>query len=249
MKGWHVLITGGGSGIGLSLAARLARAGATVHLSGRREATLQAAVAQIGANARAYVGDAASATDRQRLFEALAKETGGRLDGLVVNAAKYGFAPLLDMGAEEIEAFFRVNAMSAIHFVQKAHPLLMKGVGKSILFVSSTLGAKPIEGVGAYAASKAAMNSLARSFALELAKDGIRVNAVLPGVVDTPIHNPQSANDPSRADKMEQLGSLHPLGRVGEPDEIAEAAAFLLSPQSSWTTGSLFFVDGGVSLA
>jgi len=248
MKDWQILITGGSAGIGLSLAQRLAAEGAAVHLTGRRESALREAAAQIGPAARVYIGDIGRDEDRRRLFAELNEATNGRLDGLAVNAARYDFRPLLEMEPEELDAIFRVNAVSAFHFLKLAHPLLLRGKGKSALFVSSTLGARPVAGVGAYAASKAALNSLVKSFAIELASDGIRVNAVLPGVVDTPIHDPRAETDPSRAEKMAQMGPMHPLGRVGRPEEVAEAAAFLLSGKSAWNTGSLFCVDGGISL-
>lgn len=248
MKDTHYLITGGSSGIGLAIAQALHEKGAFVHICCRDQDRLNAALERIGPRCLAYQGDVAIPAERTAMMDAVASASGGRLDGLVVNAAKYGFCNLLDMSAQDVDAYFQVNVISSFDLIRLAHPLLLKGTGKSILTISSTLGERPIPGTGAYSATKAALNMLTRSFALELAPDKIRVNSILPGVVDTPIHEPQTPNDPARADKMEAMAPVHPLGRVGVPEDIAKSALFLLSPDASWVTGSLFFVDGGISL-
>ena len=249
MKAWHVLITGGSAGIGLSIAERLVAEGAVVHLTGRKAQPLEAARRRLGDRAHIYAGDVGDAGQRISVLRTLTERSGGRLDGLVLNAAKYGYKPLLQLADTEVEAYFRTNTMSLVPWVNGCHPLLLRGEGKAVLFISSTLSERPVPGTGPYAASKAAMNILAKCYALELARDQIRVNAILPGVVDTGIHEPQGPTDPSRAEKMADLAKIHPLGRVGFPIDIAEAALFLLSRKAEWITGSLFTVDGGVSIA
>ena len=244
----EILITGGSAGIGRAIAAKMAENGDTLHLVGRNKERLETAAAELDGNVFIYVCDVADQSARIQLAEQVSQNSGGRLDGLVLNAARYGFTNLLDMDLESFEHYFQVNTISTFHMVQLFHPMLMAGEGRSILMISSTLSARPIAGTGAYSASKAAMDSLTRTFALELASDKIRVNSILPGVVDTDIHEPQTPDDPPKNAKLAALGPMHPIGRVGAPEDIAESAAFLLSSSSSWVTGSLFFVDGGISL-
>ncbi|CAM2066852.1 SDR family oxidoreductase [Sulfidibacter corallicola] len=248
MKGNHVLISGGSSGIGLALARLLVAEGVQVHLVGRDERRLEHACAALGDAAHAYVADMSLESDIERLIAEVSARCDGTLDGLVVNAAKYGFINLSKMSSCELDQYFRTNAIGPVLLVNGCLGMLKKGTGKSIVMVSSTLATRPIAGTGAYAATKAALNSLAKSYALELAEDGIRVNAVLPGVVNTPIHEPQTPNDPPREEKMAQLGPMHPIGRVGEAEEVASMIHFLLSDRTGWVTGSLFYVDGGISL-
>lgn len=248
MENWHFLITGGSAGIGLAVARSLVASGAVVHLTGRREDALKAAANDLGSRAQIYPGDIGDAAQQKAMLAQVAENTGGRLDGLVVNAAKYGFESVEDIEPQTLEDYFRINCLSSVWLVQGALPLLEKGEGKSIVMISSTLAMRPVAGTAAYAATKAALNSLTKSFAIELAPKAIRCNAILPGVVDTPIHEPQGPSDPSREEKLSQLGPMHLAGRVGEPEEVAHAVVFLLSQQSTWTTGTLMPVDGGISL-
>lgn len=250
MENWHVLITGGGTGIGFAIAARLIERGAFVHLTGRRESVLQKAQASLGKErCFIYPGDIGVGADRAKLERALYDNTDGNLDALVINAGLYGMQPLLEITPHELEQYFQVNALGSVMLAQACHPMLIGGQGKSILVISSTLGERPIPGAAAYAASKAALNSFAKSIALEWSKEGIRCNVIQPGVVDTPIHDPQRDGDPERAEKMANLASLHPLGRVGSPEDIADAAMYLLSDRANWVTGASINVDGGILLA
>lgn len=250
MENWHVLITGGSTGIGFAIAARLIEKGAFVHLTGRRADVLEKARKSLGEErCFIYPGDIGVGEDRAKLEKALYDNTDGNLDGLVINAGLYGMQPLLEVTPQELERYFQVNALGSVMLAQACHPMLMGGQGKSILMISSTLGERPIPGAAAYAASKAALNSFAKSMALEWSKEGIRCNIIQPGVVDTPIHDPKSEDDPAREEKMASLASFHPLGRVGNPDDVAEAALYLLSDRANWVTGASLNVDGGILLA
>ncbi|MDJ0836446.1 MAG: SDR family oxidoreductase [Acidobacteriota bacterium] len=248
MQGRHILITGGSTGIGFAIAEKLIAAGAHVHITARNPERLREAADRLGGNASAYPGDITSKADRQDLVRQVSLNTEGKLDGLVLNAARYSYQPLEGQDVDDFDDYFRTNVTGPFALVSAALPLLQAGEGKSILFISSTLGSRPIAGVGAYAATKAALNNLAQTLALELAAQNIRVNAVLPGVVDTPIHDPQSEGDMNREDKLAMLGPQHPLGRVGQPEDVAEASVFLLSDKAGWVTGALWHVDGGIGL-
>lgn len=249
MQGRHILITGAGSGIGLGIARLLHQEGAVLHMTGRRGEPLEEAAREMGDGIFTYTGDLASAQDRADLVAEVTANSGGRLDGLVQNAARYAYQMLDDSPLDDFEAMFAVNVTAPFALTSALRPLLAQGEGKSVVMISSTLGAKPVAGTGAYAASKAALNSLTQTFALEWAGAGIRVNGVLPGVVDTPIHDPGGEGEPSRAEKMSMFAEQHPLGRVGQPKDVAEMVSFLLSERSSWMTGALINVDGGIGLA
>lgn len=248
MKGKHILITGGSAGIGAAVAAGLVDQGAHVHLVARGEARLKESASHLGAACTTYVGDLGDFEFVGSLAARIAENSNGCLDGLVANAALYDVGAISEADVSQLRSHFDINVLSVCLLVNGCLPLLERGRGKSIVMVSSTLGAKPVPGVGVYAASKAALNSVTKSYALELAGKGIRVNAVLPGVVDTPIHDPKREGDPSRAEKMAQLAGLHPLGRVGSAGDVARAVMFLLNEENSWVTGSLFHVDGGIGL-
>jgi len=249
MEGRHILITGGSAGIGKGIAEKLHGLGATVHLTGRRAAPLEAVAAELGERVTIHPGDIAVAEDRQALLTAVIEAGGRKLDGLVLNAASYRYQPLLETREEDFRADVEINLMAPFAITKAFVPLLRAGDGKSIVFISSTLGARPVPGAGAYAATKAGLDALTKTFALELAPEGIRVNGIAPGVVDTPIHDPRADGDPSRAEKMTAFAAMHPLGRVGKPSDIAEAAAYLLGSGAGWVTGSLVQVDGGISIA
>jgi len=236
------LVTGGTEGIGLATARRLASEGATVYVTGRRQDKLDAAVAEIAGDVTGFKGDVADLGSLDRLF-ALIEERENRLDVIVANAGSGDWLGLADVTEERYDATFDVNVKGMFFTVQKALPLLSQGA--SVVLVSSIAGIKGSPGMSVYAATKAAIRNFARSWALELAPRGIRVTALCPGPVDTPGMTgvlKQLARSGDSAQGLEV-----PIGRMGQVDEVAAAALFLATTESSFVTGSDLVVDGGAA--
>ncbi|OIV37482.1 short-chain dehydrogenase [Mangrovactinospora gilvigrisea] len=240
------LVTGASTGIGLAIARRFAAEGATVYLTGRRKAELDAAVQQIGDRAIAVPSDVSRTDDLDRLFEGIAARS-GRLDIVVANAGVGGYEPLGLITEEDYERTTAVNLKGTIFTVQKALPLL--DAGASVILLSSSAALRATPGLGVYAATKAAIRSLARTWAGELADHGIRVNALTPGPVATPGADELRAALPGgdRDAQGAAPATPTPLGRVGRADEVAAAALFLAGDASSFTTGAELPVDGGAT--
>jgi NAD(P)-dependent dehydrogenase (short-subunit alcohol dehydrogenase family) len=244
LEGKTALVTGGGTGIGLASAVRLAAEGAHVFITGRRESELDAAVEVIGSATTAVVGDISNPADLDRLYETI-RGRGQGLDVLFANASVATFATLEQVTEEHFDTIFGINVRGTLFTVQKALPLLNDGA--SVILNGSTNVDVGAEAFGVYAATKAATRSFARTWANELKGRGIRVNTITPGPTDTPGLS-GLAPDPEQAEGLKQhLATLVPLGRLGRPEEIAAAVAFLASEQSSFITGSSLYVDGGLN--
>ena len=243
LDGKTSVVTGGSSGIGLATAVRLADEGAYVFVTGRREAELEAAVKTVGADrATAVVGDISKPEDLDRLYEAV-RARGKGLDVLVANAAIGAFVTLEQTTEEHFDQTFAVNVRGTLFTVQKALPLLNDGA--SIVLVGSTAGDRGVEAFGAYAASKAAVRSFARTWSNELKGRGIRVNVVSPGWIDTPGGTAINGGEEAMPAIREHAAATVAKGRMGRPEEAAATVAFLASDASSFMTGSELFVDGG----
>jgi NAD(P)-dependent dehydrogenase (short-subunit alcohol dehydrogenase family) len=240
LKDKIALVTGGSSGIGLATARRFAEEGAFVYITGRRQAELDKAAASIERNAKAIRADSANDADLDRLYAQIEAEK-GKLDVLVANAGVLENQQLGDVTAESFEKSFGVNVRGTLFTVQKAIPLMRKG--GSVVLLGSIAASMGFPAHGAYSATKAAVRSFARTWTAEFKSRGIRVNTLSPGPIDTPMFDASAS-----ADKMrEKFSTLIPLERIGRPEEIANAALFLASDESSFVAGIELVVDGGMS--
>ncbi|MFG1807644.1 SDR family NAD(P)-dependent oxidoreductase [Streptomyces sp. NPDC049040] len=241
LDGKTAIVTGGTSGIGLATAVRFAAEGAHVFVTGRRQDALDAAVAKIGRTATGVQGDVSDLADLDRLYAAVAAQD-RRIDVLYANAGGGEFATLEQVTEKHFDETFGINTKGVLFTVQKALPLLNDGA--SIILQASTAGSAGNASFGVYGATKAAVRSFARTWAVELKDRSIRVNAVSPGTIDTPGIDGLSP-DPEQL-KGYLAGSI-PLGRIGRPEEVADAVLFLASDQSTFITGIELFVDGGTN--
>jgi NAD(P)-dependent dehydrogenase (short-subunit alcohol dehydrogenase family) len=242
LEGKTALVTGGSSGIGLATAKRFVSEGAYVFITGRREPELAAAVEEIGRNVTTVRGDVSKLDDLDRLFARIEREK-GRLDVLFANAGVARYAPLGKITEEFYDSIFDVNVKGLLFTVQKALPLLPDGA--SIILNASVVASKGLPANSVYSATKAAVRSFARTWAADLKPRRIRVNAVSPGLTDTPGLNDLLASAETGRERMKSIATSVPLGRMGDPDEVARAVVFLASDDSSYITGTELFVDGG----
>jgi NAD(P)-dependent dehydrogenase (short-subunit alcohol dehydrogenase family) len=240
LAGKVAVISGGTTGIGLAMAQRFVAEGAHVFIFGRRQAQLDEAAERIGRNVTALQADAANLDDLDRIAAAVKAEK-GIVDIIVSNAGYTEQASIDTLTPEHFDKAFNLMARGPVFMVQKLLPLMSNG--GSIILVSSAMHVMGIPGHTAYAATKAALRSYARTWAAEFRDRGIRVNMLSPGVTDTPILDAQSA---SRDDLVAMYQSMVPMGRLARAEEIASAALFLASGQSSYVTGADLMADGGI---
>ena len=236
LQGKVAVITGGTEGIGLATARLFVNEGAYVFITGRRQKELDAAVTAIGSNATGIQGDVAKLADLDRLYETVSKVK-GRIDIIFANAGVGEFVPFPKVSEEHFDKLFNINVKGALFTVQKGLPLLNDG--GSIILTGSVASVKGTAAFGVYAASKAAIRSFVRTWTTDLKDRRIRSNVVSPGPIRTPLTIRQSP------DVIARIVSTVPMGRMGEPIEVAKAALYLASDDSSFVTGVELFVDGG----
>ena len=242
LDGKVALVTGGSSGIGLATAKQFVHEGAYVFITGRRGAELAAAVKEIGRNVTGVQGDVSNVADVERLFAHIKQEK-GKLDIVFANAGVVRYAALGAISEEFFDSIFDTNVKGVLFTVQKALPLLPDGA--SIILNASIVGSKGLPSNSVYSATKAAVRSFARTWTTDLKARRIRVNAISPGPIDTEGLRDLVGSSQAGQDRLKSLSSTVPLGRIGNPDEIAKAAVFLASDDSSFVTGIELFVDGG----
>ena len=244
LAGKVALITGGNSGIGLATAKEFKEQGARVVISGRDVKTLESAKREIGDDVLAIRADAGRLSDIDELF-AKVKEEVGNIDVLFVNAGIGKFAPIADVTEEHFDSIMDVNFKGAYFTIQKALPLLNDNA--SIILNSSIAAHKGLATTSVYSASKAALLTLAKTLSAELVGRGIRVNAISPGPVSTPIFGrlgqPAEIIEATKQSFQEAV----PMKRMGQPEEIAKTALFLASTDSSFLLGTEIVADGGMS--
>ena len=242
-EGKIALVTGGTSGIGLATALKFVDEGAYVYITGRRQNELDKAINQIGKNVTGVQGDISKLEDLDKLYDIIKQEK-GKLDILFANAGTGNFLPLGEITEEQVDRTFDINVKGTIFTVQKALSLFPNKVG-SIIVTGSTAGSIGNPAFSVYGASKAALRALVRNWILDLKGTEIRVNVVSPGVILTPAYDELFGD--ALEEVIENNRNTVPAGKVGTPEEVANAVSFLASDESSYLTGVELFVDGGLA--
>ena len=243
LAGKVAVITGGSSGIGLATAKRFAAEGAKVAITGRNQGQLDRAASELGASAIAIQGDVSNLRDLERIYQTVGSKL-GKVDALVVNAGVYVLGSVADFTEEQFDQVSDINFKGAFFSVQKALPVLKDGA--SIVLVSSTVNGKGFPNHAAYSATKAAVRSLARCFSADLLARKIRVNALSPGPIDTPVFGTVTSSAEEAKAMAAAMGNFTPVKRLGSADEIACAALYLATDESAFMLGAEILLDGGL---
>lgn len=244
LSGKVAVITGANSGMGLETARLFAQEGAKVVITGRRQKELDEAVKSIGDNVTGVQGDVAKLADLDRLY-AKVKEEHGHIDIVFANAGVGAMAPIGQITEEHFDWHFDINVKGLLFTVQKALPLMRDG--GSILLNASVAASTGMDAFSVYSATKAAVRSFARGWTSDLKSRKIRVNAISPGAIETPILGKMGLNDEQLKEFSSMINAQVPMGRSGQSIEIAKAALFLASDDSSYVTGIELTVDGGLN--
>lgn len=239
------LVTGAGSGIGQDIAVKLAQMGANVVITGRKEAPLKETAALHG-NISYIVADAGKTEDVSRILAEI-KQKFNRLDIIVNNAGMAPVTPIADQTLAEFDAVFNINVRAVVDLTTQALPLLKESKG-SIVNIGSAVANQPLPNMSVYSASKAALKTLTFVWAKELAKDGIRVNNIAVGPIETPIYDKTELSAEEAQAHKDRVTSLVPLGRFGQPKDISAIVALLVSDEGSFITGADIAVDGGFGI-
>lgn len=245
------VITGGGTGIGRAIAKRFHGEGAYVTIAGRREEKLVETSREIsprGERILCVPADMTVEEDMEHLLAAAGEKMGG-IDILVNNAGVMRFGKLDEIPADDWDLMMKINAWGPWRLMVHVLPYMKKAGGGSIINISSIAGIKAFSGAGIYCASKAALQVISQIFAMETALENIRVNCILPALVEDTELADSAVGEENVRQLWDKLRPLHPMGRSGKPADIADAALFFASEQSSYITGTLFNVDGGRHMA
>jgi NAD(P)-dependent dehydrogenase (short-subunit alcohol dehydrogenase family) len=244
LEGKIAVITGGNSGIGLATAKRFVTEGAYVFITGRRQKQLDLAVSEIGKNVMGIQSDVSNLADIDKIYTTI-KDQKNRIDIIFANAGIAQFAPLEKISEEHFDKIFRINVKGLLFTVQKLLPIFQEG--GSIILNASIGSSKGVEESSVYSATKAAVRSFARTWTVDLRHRKIRVNAISPGPIDTPIFSNLMQNEEQLEQFKKNIVNTVPMERMGTPDEVAKVVSFLASDDSSYITGIELFVDGGLA--
>ena len=245
-----IIITGASKGIGRTIAQEFDSFGADLILLGRNQKELSELKAELKSSSHIVTCDFQDTHQIAKCIQDIQNilSQGFSLLGIVNNAGIFKPQKSADQATHLWLTQFQVNLFAAVQITEALIPNLQKSNGGWILNISSSLATRPSSGVGAYGASKAAMNHWTQTLAIELGPLGIRANCICPGIVDTPIHSFHHLPEDEKNAQIKKMSTLQPLGRIGEPKDIAKAARFLCSEQSEWVTGTTLVVDGGINL-
>lgn len=244
LEGKIAVITGGNSGIGLATAKRFVTEGAYVFITGRRQKQLDLAVSEIGKNVIGIQSDVSNLADIDKLYNTV-KDEKNHIDIIFANAGIAQFAPLEKISEEHFDKIFSINVKGLLFTVRKLLPIFQEG--GSIILNASIGSSKGIEESSVYSATKAAVRSFARTWTVDLRHRKIRVNAISPGPIDTPIFSNLTQNEEQSEQFKKNIVNTVPMRRMGNPDEVAKVVSFLASDDSSYITGIELFVDGGLA--